>query len=188
MPSRLLTPPAVEPLTLAEAKAFLRVEHDADDAVIAALVAAARGHVEAHTRRALLTQTWRLTREAWPADGRIVVSPSPLQALAAARVTDASGVAHELDLGGFAVDAAAAVLVFAPGSLPPPGRPAGIALDITVGYGDAPADVPEPLRQAVRMLTAHWYENRGVAAAEVGAALLPLSVAALLAPYRAVTL
>jgi len=188
MPSRLLTPPSAEPVTLAEAKAFLRVEHDADDDVIATLVTAARCHVEAQTRRALLTQVWRLTRDAWPIDGRIPVAPSPLQALAAARVHDAAGAAHALDPQVFLVDAAGAQLVFAPGSLPAPGRAAGIELDIAVGYGDAAADAPQPLRQAVRMLVAHWYENRGVAAAEAGAAVLPLSVAALLAPYRVVTL
>ena len=39
---------------------------------------------------------------------------------------------------------------------------AGIELDVTVGYGDAAVDVPEALRQAICLLTAHWYENRGL--------------------------
>src|SRR6185295_19907165 len=73
MPSILLTGPAVEPVTLAEAKLFLRVEHDDDDDLIAALVAGSRIHVEAQTRRALITQTWRLTRDAWPRSGRFFV-------------------------------------------------------------------------------------------------------------------
>lgn len=51
MSSMLLSGPAVEPVTIEEAKAFLRVEHDDDD-VIAALIAGARVHVEAETRRA----------------------------------------------------------------------------------------------------------------------------------------
>ena len=52
---------------------------------------------------------------------------------------------------------------FAPWALPAPGRPApGIELDVMVGYGDAAVDVPEPLRQAIRLLIAHWYENRGL--------------------------
>ena len=40
MPSILLAGPAVEPVTLAEAKQFLRVEHDDDDDIIAALIPA----------------------------------------------------------------------------------------------------------------------------------------------------
>jgi hypothetical protein len=50
---------------------FLRVEHDDDDAVISALIAAARSHIEALTRLMLLTQTWRRVGDAWPADGRL---------------------------------------------------------------------------------------------------------------------
>jgi uncharacterized phiE125 gp8 family phage protein len=38
--------------------------------VIAALIAGARVHVEAQTRRALITQSWRLVRDVWPIDGR----------------------------------------------------------------------------------------------------------------------
>jgi uncharacterized phiE125 gp8 family phage protein len=72
--------------------------------------------------------------------------------------------------------------------MPQPGRlAAGIELDVTVGYGDAATDVPEPLRQAVRLLVAHWYENRGLAA--IGTVtVLPTTVAALIAPYRMLSL
>lgn len=75
MPAILLTPPAAEPLSLAQAKAFLRVEHDDDDELIAALIAGSRLHIEAQTRRALMTQSWRLVRDAWPQDGLVEVLP-----------------------------------------------------------------------------------------------------------------
>ena len=66
---------------------------------------------------------------------------------------------------------------------------AGIALDVTVGYGDTALDVPEPLRQAMRLLIAHWYENRGlVVTGAMSLAALPATVAALIAPYRMVSL
>jgi hypothetical protein len=71
MSSILHNGPAVEPLSLAEAKAFLRVEHADDDDIVTALVAGARIQVEAQTRRALVAQSSRLIRDVWPTDGRI---------------------------------------------------------------------------------------------------------------------
>jgi uncharacterized phiE125 gp8 family phage protein len=191
MSSILLTPPAAEPVTLAEAKAFLRVEHDDDDDTIAALIAGARSHVEAQTRRALITQTWRLVRDDWPASGRIAVLPAPLVGIVAARMFDGDGSPHAIDLQAFTADTAAApgIVAFAPWSLAAPGRRVGgIEIDVEVGYGDEPSDVPEPLRQAIRQLAAHWYENRGLIAIGHSVAVLPLAVAALLAPYRVLSL
>ena len=124
MPSILLTGPAVEPLSLDDAKAYLRVATSDDDDVITALIASARLHVEAQTRRALITQSWRIVRDAWPADGIIRIVPVPLQAIAAARVYDVDGNAQEIDVQAFVPDTAAApaVIAFAPWSLPLPGR------------------------------------------------------------------
>src|SRR5512140_1554378 len=101
MSSVLLTAPAVEPLSLDEAKAFLRVEHSDDDDVIAALIAGSRIHVESQTRRALITQSWRLSSDGWPENGRLQVLPAPLQALTAARVFDFEGLAHDVDVQAF---------------------------------------------------------------------------------------
>jgi uncharacterized phiE125 gp8 family phage protein len=188
MSSILLTAPAVEPLSLAEAKAFLRVETSDDDDVITALIAGSRIHVEVQTRRALITQGWRIAVDAWPDDGRLAMLPAPLQALTAARVYDFDNAAQALDTAAFVLDRGASALLFAPSALPAPGRASsGIELDVTVGYGDAAIDVPEPLRQAIRLLVAHWYENRGLVAPST-TSVLPATVAALIAPYRMLSL
>jgi uncharacterized phiE125 gp8 family phage protein len=188
MSAILLTPPAIEPLSLEEARGFLRVDYTDDDALIASLVAAARMQVETHTRRALITQSWRLVADRWPADGRIAVVPAPLQSLLAVRVYDCANNGQALDVQAFVPDLGASALLVEPWTMPAPGRPqAGIELDVVVGYGGAATDVPEPLRQAMRLLVAHWYDNRGLTAAgEAGA--LPQAVATLIAPYRTVSL
>jgi uncharacterized phiE125 gp8 family phage protein len=189
MSAILLLPPSAEPWTLAEAKDFLRVEHGDDDAIIASLIAAARGHVEALTRRALLVQRWRFVLDAWPAGGRFDPRMGPLRGVIAARVFDAANNAHSIDVETFVVDAAANIIASPYWALPLPGRAtAGIELDVELGYGATASDVPDALRHAIRMLVAHWYENRGLAAIGASAAMLPGGLGALIAPYRVLSL
>src|SRR5204863_7116583 len=82
MSLQLITPPAIEPVTLAEAKAHLKVDTADDDALIAAQIAAARASAEWHLGRALITQSWIQWRDCWPADGIIELSLPPLQSVA----------------------------------------------------------------------------------------------------------
>jgi len=190
MPSILLTPPAGEPVSLAEAKAFLRIEHNDDDEAIAALIAGARLHIEAQTRRALMTQVWRLTRDVWPTGGVLPLLPAPLRTLLAVRVFTAGG-AQIVDHESFEVDtvSAPARLAFARGAMPSPARAfGGIEIDIEAGYGDEAGDVPQPLRQAIKLLVAHGYENRALIAASGEVAGVPASVMSLIAPWRVVSL
>ena len=69
MPLLLTQAPAEEPLTLAEAKIDMRVDEDFTDhdALIEALITAAREYAELICRRALITQKWQLTLDQFPA-------------------------------------------------------------------------------------------------------------------------
>jgi uncharacterized phiE125 gp8 family phage protein len=129
MSAVLLTAPAGEPLSLADAKAFLRVEHDDDDAITTSLIASARNHVEALTRCGLITQTWRIGLDRWPDNGRVAPKLGPLRALLAARVFNEAGVPSSLDVGGFVVDRAGGVIAAPSWSLPIPGRGTAGVLD-----------------------------------------------------------
>jgi uncharacterized phiE125 gp8 family phage protein len=185
MSSILLSGPAIEPWSVAEAKSFLRAENDDDDTVIASLIAAARSHVEAMTRCALIAQTWRFVFDQWPKDGRLKPGRGPLRTLTAARVYDSAGTAIEIDVGTFVVDKASGAIASSAWGLPLPGRAsAGIELDVEIGFGAAATDVPDALRHAVRTLVAHWYENRGLIAIGQSVAMMPASVSAMIANYR----
>lgn len=185
----LVTGPAIEPVSVAEAKAHLRVDADTDDALITALVAAARQHAEAVTRRALITQTWELVLDGWPSGGEIALPLPPLQSVTSIAYTDADAGEHVLDAGDYLVDTAAE-----PGRIvrTAAGWPsvslqeaAAIRVRFVAGYGDAAADVDEAIRQAILLLVGHWYENRE-AVVGTGAVPKPLPLAfdALLWPYR----
>lgn len=181
MPAILLTPPAEEPLSLADAKHWLRIEHDADDELISSLIASARREIELAARRVLITQTWRIVLNCWPRAGRIVSPVNPLRSVEAVRVFDETGAPAAIDPEGFVLDTASlpGVISFMPANVAQPGRVlAGIELDVTAGHGDA-ADVPSPLVQALRLLLAHRYEHRGDAFAA-----MPADVERLIAPFR----
>jgi uncharacterized phiE125 gp8 family phage protein len=187
MPAIPIEPPETEPLTLDEAKAFLRVEHTAEDELIASLVKAARMVVEAATRRVLVSQGFRIVLDAWPAGDRIPSPVSPLCSLSGARVRAANGSATDLNLAAFTLDTVSSpgVIHFDRGLVTEPGQPiAGIEIEVTAGYGEDASSVPEPLRQAIRLLTAHYYEHRD----RIESGMLPETVRALSAPYRVVSL
>jgi uncharacterized phiE125 gp8 family phage protein len=185
MPAILLTPPAAEPISLAESKHWLRVEHDADDDLIGSLIAGARREIEVATRRALITQTWRIVLNCWPRAGRIVSPVNPLQGVEAVRVFDESGAPSALDPEGFVLNTASlpGIIAFMPANVMQPGRVlAGIEIDATAGHGGA-EDVPAPLVQALRLMLAHRYEHRGDAFAAI-----PADVERLIAPFRILSL
>ena len=58
---------AVEPVTLAEVKAHLRLDHASEDELLGGLIRAAREEVERATGLALIDQDWRLVIDEWPA-------------------------------------------------------------------------------------------------------------------------
>lgn len=189
MTAALICPPALEPVALADAKAHLRVDGDADDALIAAEIVAARVHVEALTRRLLIAQGWRVYLDHWPRTRIVTLSPAPLITVDAVTVYDADGNPAPVDAGDYTVDAASVPGRLALTGSAPVGRSQnGIEIDVTAGYGPSSLAVPAPLRQAIMMLVAHWYEHRGAVGHDMAGTVPPLGFDALIAPYRILTL
>jgi uncharacterized phiE125 gp8 family phage protein len=187
MAAILIEAPASEPISLADANNYLRVQHDADDALIASMISSARSQVESRTRRALMTQSWRIVLDRWPSSGAVASPVSPLREIVAARVRDETGEPQALDTDIFIPNTASSsgLIAFdASRVIHPIPNLAGIEIDIEAGYGAA-ADIPAPLVQAIRLLLARAYEYRGQ-----GERIdtLPDGIAELLAPYRVVSL
>lgn len=66
---QLVTPPPVEPLALADAKRYLRLDIADDDTLVSGLIVAARRVCETALRQALVTQTWKLLLDSFPSAG-----------------------------------------------------------------------------------------------------------------------
>ena len=65
---KILARGTAEPVTLVEAKLHLRVDLSDDDALITAMISAAREMVERYTSRTLIYTAYRLTMDNWPYD------------------------------------------------------------------------------------------------------------------------
>lgn len=179
----LTTPPGGEPVTLAEAKAHLKVDTDDDDALIEALISAARARIEWHTGRALMTQGWTLWLDAWPANGIVEIPLPPLQSVLSVTVFASDDSASVLDGDAYRVGTASAPGRLAlKSALAPPvatlRNTDGIAIAFVAGYGEA-SDVPAAIRQAILCIVADLYTHRGDADSLVG-----ITAQDLLAPYR----
>jgi len=191
MPLVLTAAPALEPVSVSEAKDYLRVDSAVEDPVVASLILAARLHIEGALDIAMVTQSWSLFLDGWPEDGRVSIPLGPLKSVDSVKVYDADDTAQTVSPQNYAVDLSSLRprLVRQAGAVwPTPGRAAnGIEIALTAGYGDTTDKVPQPIRQAVLMLAAHWYEQREPVVFEKPDEL-PHGVADLLKPYRQVRL
>jgi uncharacterized phiE125 gp8 family phage protein len=181
MSLQLIAPPAIEPVTLAEAKAHLKIDSSVDDALILRLITAARVRAEWHCGRGFVTQSWMLWRDAWPEDGVVEVPLPPLQAVTAVASYAGDDTETLWDPSLYRVDTASAPgrVVRADASLLELRALNAIRVAFTAGYGDAAADVPAPAREAILEIVAGLYVHRGDGSEE-----LPLAGQALLSPYR----
>lgn len=134
MRATLTVPPTGEPLTLAEAKLHLRVDLNDDDALITALISAAREQVEFLTGQRLMTQTWDLDLAA--GERGVLEGLLPIQSLT-------SAFPYALD-----------------GRWPPTLTvPQAATVTVVCGFGDAQA-VPASIRQWMLLRIGTWYERR----------------------------
>lgn len=188
MTSYLLAGPALEPVTLAEAKAYCKLDDTAEDGLIATLIAAARIHLEGVTGRALIAQTWRLVLDCWPAGEAVRLPVAPLLGLTAVTAYDAEDASSELDLDQFQTTPSAILLPATIEGMPALRARQGIEIDYVAGYGDEAADVPADLRQAQLTLVAYWFENRDAVIVTGSDGVVPSGFDRVVAPYRRVRL
>jgi len=191
MISYLLAGPAEEPVSLAEAKAFLRLDADHYDGLVLTLIAAARLHVESITGRALVTQSWRLVLDAWPEDRAVTLPVSPLVSLTSVTAFDEQGDDQAVPLAQFeaptAVTPARLILPRTIAGMPALRERFGIEIDYVAGFGAA-IDVPSDLKRGVLALVAHWFEHRDAVLVAGSGAVIPPGFGQMISPYRQVRL
>lgn len=163
MPYRVTIPPATEPITLAEAKAQLRVLDGVltEDALISAYIAAARDYAESVTGRVLITQTIEEYYDQWAYV--FCLSKSPISAITKVEyIADGTTTYVVWDSSNYAIDL-----------LNVPARaiklPSGVfqtlailpnPVKITYVAGGTANEIPSSIKQAIMLLISDYYENR----------------------------
>lgn len=180
--------PATEPVTAAELRTHLRCDStELPDAEANALVMDARTEIENMAGVAFITQSWRLSLDRWPAGGEawwdgvremsitelynsstlqsLALPRFPLQSITSVTVYDEASNATVIDVAAtFDVD-----LYQTPGRITlkrgqtwPIALRANDAIQIiyVAGY-TAAANVPAPMKRAVKQLAAFLYSHRG---------------------------
>lgn len=179
------TGPDAEPVTTAEVKAHLRIDHDGEDALIDGLVRAAREEVEALTGVALIHQTWRMALDDWPAIDIVSLGRHPVREVLSVTVYGKDGEASLVAPSSYQLDAASRPARMHFRERPRPERRLnGVEIDFTAGFGESGADCPDTLKRAIVLLAAHWFEFRAAFDAADQPASYPAGFGRLIAPWR----
>jgi hypothetical protein len=183
----LVTAPSVEPVTYAEAKAYLRLEHDADQALITSLITTARRLIENQKGRSFVRTTWEQYLDGFPYGGGyfkraerynygnpnwlpntnaqpISVPRSPLLSVRSIQYLSASTTWQTLDPSQYRVVAGSPGQILPVyGSLWPFPLPqdASVRVSFDAGFGDDASSVPETVKTAIKQYVVALYENRG---------------------------
>ena len=185
MATRLITAPATEPITTAEAKAHLRVTSSAEDTLIDALVKAVRMTAEHDLQRALITQVWEVTLDAFPLEIELPYPPT-ISVDFVKYLEPVAGVLTTLSSAAYSLDAKSE-----PGWIVPAfdydwpdtlDAINAVTVQYQAGYGAAAA-VPQAIKQWMLLMVGHYFENREASMPAVTTTPLPF-IAGLLDPFR----
>jgi uncharacterized phiE125 gp8 family phage protein len=170
-----ITDATVEPITLAEAKLWLRVDQTDEDALIGALITSVRKAAEHEMQRTLIATTWELVVDAFPAALRLEMPK--ILSVASVKYIDTAGVEQTLSPADYLVDMDSEPGYVVPAYLKawPSTRAQinAVRVRYTAGYGPAATDVPQSIVNWLRLHLEHYYRNRGAAVVGTIVASLP---------------
>ena len=188
-----LAQPTIEPVTLAQAKLHLRVDVDDDNALITALIIAARQYCENLSGRTLASRSYLQTMESFPADGiDIVLRRSPVTAIASVNYYDATGtdvamtVTTDYRTNFNLVPARVRLPVLTKLWAQTYVVDDAVRIIYTAGAADVNGvnTAPTAAKQTILLLVGHWYENRESVVVGATSNAVDCTVTSLIDSYR----
>lgn len=183
---KLKTDATVEPLSVAELKLHLRVDHATEDTLIESLGKAARRWVERYISRSLVSQTWTMSLDGFPYGGCFKLPRGPHLSVESIKYRDEDSVQQTMSASKYKVDPAgceeAARVMLADGEEWPDTDldPNSVEVEFKAGYGTTAASVPDSIKAAMKLLVGHWFENREEVVTGTIATDIPMAAKALL--------
>lgn len=161
---KIITPPAIEPITVDEVKDFARIDGTDEDDMIEKYIIAARQACELYLGRALITQTIRMSLDEWNVK-EIKLQRPPLIAVTSITTIDEDDVETTYSSDNYYVvtDSIPGKVVIKSGSTVPTNSvrcSSGFRITYTAGYGTAASDVPQAIRTSLKLWTTAIYETR----------------------------
>ena len=171
-------------VSLATAKAHLRVDHSSEDSLITELVKAAGEVVESYTGLYLGSSNWKYHADYFP--GVVHIHAGPEATVTSVKYHNAAGTLTLLDSSKYHVDTKShPIRVQLDGvTLATDDRVNAVQVAGTAGY----TVVPSALKQAMLLIIGHLYEHRKDVVMGVGAAPLPMGARYLMDKFRPQTL
>ncbi len=168
MGRKLIIPPELEPVTLEETKSHRRIESSDEDVLIVGFIEAAREWCEGYQNRAFITQTWELALDNFPSENYVEIPNPPLQSVESIKYYDTDETEHTFSADSYHVDiySEPGRVVLKYGETWPSitlRTANGVIIRFVAGYGDTTASVPGKVKQAIKVLVGHLYENREAA-------------------------
>lgn len=203
----MVTGPPAEPITLSDAKNFLRVDSTQDDTLIPSIITAARMVCETVCNRTFVQTTWMQSQDRFPYAipinyfpfytlermpnqlwGRITLPQPPIQSVTSIVYIDPNGDQQTLDPSLYQVEVpgnGVGTITPAYGTIFPATRLQLDAVQVTFvsGYDNTGTLTPECAKMAIRMMINHLYNNR-TPVRDVAMVEVPWTVRALLAPLQ----
>jgi len=179
-----------DPVSLSEASLHCRVDDARDHPALQGMIRAATKAAEQYLGKPILTRTYRQFFDAWPCGTVLELRRSPLVSVTHIKTYDDADAATTFAASNYYVDTVSQpgrIILRWSASWPNATRVANpIEVEYKAGFGAAPADIPADIRQAVLMLTANMFENRGDAIADAAPGAARESAFDLLSMYREV--
>lgn len=183
MQLQIQTPATVQPLTLSDAKTHLGVTDQEHDVLIDSLIAAASEYTAKRTGRTWAVTTYNLILPCWQRPFVELPRP-PLQSIASIQYYDTDDASqtyttHQL---WASLDSPGRIYPAAGEDWPAENqeRIDAITIQYVAGYGLTEASFPGELKQAIRLLIRHWYDNPSAVASGTTTKEIELSVASLM--------